>query len=84
LRLESRIKKAENRLFGKSLKFSEEQLTAAIGRLQRFPPEELASVIISRSIKVDRFLSAFPLDFQEKVRAAIERLNAVRGQDQEN
>jgi len=84
LRFESRIKKVENRLFVKRVKLSEEQIKATMERLQRFPPEKLARAIIARSIEVEPFLMVFPIDFQNKVRAAIEELNAVRGQNQES
>jgi hypothetical protein len=95
MRLCGRLKKAEDRLSSRDpnnrLKQIIKSKTPAewIKHYSQYSPDWLAQILNEAEKKVgkgysDDFLKDFPSDFQEKVRAELERMNAAGLQIEEN
>ncbi len=94
MRLESRIKKAEDRLSSRDPNERLRRILRSIPpeklreNFMNRPPEYAAKLILEASKRTgknyDGFLNKFPQHFQEKVRAELEKLNAAGCQNQEN
>lgn len=94
MRLCGRLKKVEDRLSSRDPDNRLKQIIRSkthaewIKHYSQYSPDLLAQILNFGEQKLgksyDNFLKDFPSDFQEKVRAELEKLNAAGCQNQEN